>query len=65
MILVKKQVKITHQMKCPLINCTIDSDLCIEVQDCIEGTIPVTLELEDFLEDENYQDICKDCKYHI
>ena len=53
------------QMTCPLIEAVIDSDLCIEVQDCIEGNIPVSLEYEDFLEPEDHEKICKECKYHI
>lgn len=57
--------KLGFQMKCPLIDGVIDSDLCIEVQDCIEGNIPVSLELEDFLQPENCMTICQECKYHI
>ena len=53
------------QMFCLLIENTIDSDLCIEVQDCIDGNIPVTLALEDFLEKEDCRVICENCKYHI
>ena len=53
------------KMPCPLIHSVIDSDLCIDVQDCIEGNIPVTIEFEDFLECGNYEEICKECKYHI
>ena len=52
-------------MTCPLTDTDIDSDLCIEVQDCIEGNIPVTLELEEFTEVEGCQEICAGCKYHI
>ncbi len=53
------------QMHCPLIDSTIDSDLCVDVQACIEGDIPVSLELEDFLLDEDYEKVCAECKYHI
>ena len=52
-------------MTCPLTEGVIDSDLCIEVQECIEGNIPVSLELEDFLEAEDCEQKCKECKYHI
>ena len=57
--------KLGFQMTCPLVDGVIDSDLCIEVQECIDGNVPVTLELEDFLAKENYLDICVECKYHI
>ncbi len=57
--------KYGFRMTCPLIEGVIDSDLCIEVQECIEGNIPVSLELEDFLQPENCEEICRDCKYHI
>ena len=53
------------QMKCPLSNGMIDSDLCIEVQECIDGNIPVSLELEDFIESEDSEETCKNCPYHI
>lgn len=53
------------QMKCPLAEGVIDSDLCIEVQECIDGNIPVTIELEDFLMIEDYEVVCHNCKYHI
>ena len=53
------------QMTCPLTEGVIDSDLCIEVQECIEGNIPVSLELEDFLLPEDSEKTCKECKYHI
>ena len=53
------------QMTCPLINSVIDSDLCIEVQECIEGNVPITIEYEDFLEAENSDATCRECKYHI
>ena len=52
-------------MKCPLSNGMIDSDLCIEVQECIDGKIPVSLELEDFRESEDSEGTCKNCPYHI
>ena len=52
-------------MKCPLSNGMIDSDLCIEVQECIDGNIPVSLELEDFIESEDSEETCKNCPYHI
>ena len=52
-------------MTCPLAEGVIDSDLCIEVQECIEGNIPVSLELEDFLLPEDCEKTCKECKYHI
>ena len=42
-----KNTKGSFQMTCPLSNTDIDSDLCIEVQECIDGNFPVTLELED------------------
>ena len=60
-----KVSKLGFQMTCPLIDGVIDSDLCIEVQECIEGNIPVSLELEDFLILEDHKNICTDCKYHI
>lgn len=47
------------------INSVIDSDLCIEVQECIEGNVPITIEYEDFLEAENSDATCRECKYHI
>ena len=53
------------QMTCPLTEGVIDSDLCIEVQECVEGNIPVSLELEDFLLPEDCEKTCKECKYHI
>lgn len=53
------------QLECPLIKAVIDSDLCIEVQECIEGNIPVELQYEDFLLLENYKEICAECEYHI
>lgn len=55
----------SFQMTCPLTDTIIDSDLCIEVQECLEGNVPVTLELEEFAEMENSKDICLKCKYHI
>ncbi len=57
--------KLGFQMECPLAEGVIDSDLCIEVQECIEGNIPVTLELEDFLARDDCVSICKECRYHI
>ena len=53
------------QMKCPLSNGIIDSDLCIEVQECIDGNIPMTLELEAFLESDDSEEKCRSCQYHI
>ena len=53
------------QLECPLIKAVIDSDLCIEVQECIEGSIPVELQYEDFMTTENYKEICAECEYHI
>ena len=50
---------------CPLTDTLIDSDLCVEVQDCLEGNIPVSLELEEFTEKEDCVYICANCKYHI
>ena len=57
--------RLGFHMTCPLVQGIIDSDLCIEVQDCIEGSIPITIELEEFLESEGYQKKCRECKYHI
>ncbi len=61
----KQWTKQGFQMTCPLIKGVIDSDLCIEVQECIEGNIPVSLEYEDFLQPEDCERICQECKYHI
>ncbi len=61
----KKNNESPFTVKCPLCNSIIDSDLCIEVQDCIEGNIPVSIEYEDFLEAENHAEVCSECKYHI
>ena len=61
----KKVSRNGFQMKCPLSDSLIDSDLCIEVQECIDGNIPVNLELEDFLESNDSIDTCKNCQYHI
>ena len=60
-----KTSNLGFQMTCPLVDAVIDSDLCIEVQECIEGNISITLALEDFLTKEKYKDICAGCKYHI
>ena len=57
--------KCGFQLECPLVDATIDSDLCIEVQDCIEGNIPIELQYEDFFLHENYKEICTKCEYHI
>ena len=54
-----------EQMLCPLTGGTIDSDLCYDVQECIAGIIPVSLELEDFLEPGDCEKICLECEYHI
>lgn len=61
----QKLSKCGFQLECPLIKGIIDSDLCIEVQECIEGNIPVELQYEDFLATENYEGICAECEYHI
>ena len=61
----KKASMLGFQMTCPLVDGVIDSDLCIEVQECIEGNIPVSLEVEDFLVLEDHKNICAGCKYHI
>ncbi len=53
------------RMTCPLTGGVIDSDLCYDVQECIEGNLPVSLELEDFLEKGDYRKICQECKYNI
>lgn len=64
-IAVVKNTKGSFQMTCPLTDTVIDSDLCVEIQECIEGNVPVTLELEEFAEVEDCQEICAGCKYHI
>ena len=61
----KESSKTRLQMICPLVGGVIDSDLCFDVQECIEGNIPVTIELEDFLEPEDCEKTCRNCKYHI
>lgn len=60
-----KNTKGSFRMTCLLTDTVIDSDLCIEIQECIEGNIPVSLELEEFAEVENCQEICMGCKYHV
>ena len=57
--------KSTFPVKCPLTDGIIDSDLCLDVQDCIGGYLPVTIEFEDFLDKEDYEEICAQCKYHL
>ena len=52
----------SRDMLCPLTGGVIDSDLCYDVQECIEGNIPVTIELEDFLEKGNCAKICHECE---
>ncbi len=60
-----ERMNVIKQMICPLVDGRIDSDLCCEVQECIEGNISVTLELEDFLEKDDCVRICRTCKYNI
>ena len=50
---------------CPLINDRIDSTLCLDVQDCIDGVVSPTIAIEDFLEQEDCYDVCLNCKYHL
>lgn len=59
--LMKKRAKDTPTLLCPLIDGVIDRDLCTDVQACIEGSLPVELQYEDFLEKENYEEICSGC----
>ena len=54
----------SRHMLCPLTGGVIDNDLCYDVQECIEGNIPVTLELEDFLEKRNCKKICHACEHN-
>ena len=60
-----KNTKRNFQLTCPLTDTVIDSDLCIEVQECLEGNVPVTLELEEFAEVEDCKEICLSCNFHI
>lgn len=53
------------RMECPLTGGVIDSDLCYDVQECIEGNLPVSLELEDFLEKGDCGKICRACEYNV
>ena len=55
----------SFRMSCPLTEGIIDRDLCYDVQECIEGNIPVTLEFEDFLEKGNCVRICRECEYNV
>ena len=61
----KGSIKHTAQWKCPLIKGVIDSSLCIDVQECIEGNISIELQYEDFIQTENHKEICEECEYHI
>ena len=58
-------MKSQMKMMCPLTGGVIDSDLCYDVQECIEGKIPVSLELEDFLEQGDCEKICHECEYNV
>lgn len=57
-------MKTKRRMTCPLSGGVIDSDLCCDIQECIEGNIPVSLELEDFLSLENHKEICHRCEFN-
>ena len=50
---------------CPLIGGKIDSDFCLEVQECVDGITESTIETEVFLEIEGCAKICGECKYHL
>ena len=58
-------LKTPRYFLCPLVDANIDPDLCLEVQDCIEGITEVTLIMEDYLEKDDHEDICKNCRYHL
>ena len=43
----------------------IDSDFCLEIQECVDGITEPTIETESFLEVEDCERICGECKYHL
>ena len=49
---------------CPLAGGKIDSDFCLEIQECVSGITEPTIETEEFLEVEGCAKICGVCKYH-
>ncbi len=50
---------------CPLAGGKIDSDFCLEIQECVDGITEPTIETEEFLEIEDCTRICGECKYHL
>ena len=50
---------------CPLAGGKIDSDFCLEIQECVGGITEPTIETEEFLEIEDCTRICGECKHHL
>ena len=50
---------------CPLAGGKIDSDFCLEIQECVDGITEPNIETEEYLEIEGCAKICGECKYHL
>lgn len=51
-------------IKCPLVNKEIDIGECVVIVDVCDGVIKENLISKDILEQKNWKEICKKCKYH-
>ncbi len=54
----------TKAFTCPLAGGKIDSDFCLDIQECVDGITEPTLETEEFLEFKDCEKICGECKYY-
>ena len=55
----------TKAFTCPLAGGKIGSDFCLDIQECVDGITEPTIETEEFLEVEDCEKICGECKYHL
>lgn len=51
-------------IKCPITNSDIDIGECVVIVDVCEKCIKETMLSDNIKNIENWQDICKKCKYH-
>lgn len=55
----------TKAFTCPVTDGKIDSDFCLETQECVDGITEPIIETEEFLEIEDCVNICGECNHHL
>lgn len=56
---------IIYPVECPLMkNKKIDEYTCFEIHTVVQGTSPTSIAPKEIFENEDYIEICENCKFH-